>query len=125
MKTNAAFGWEQWRSDQLLDCFPNGINVCAVLLLGSLQSFQLLSDVLVCGEELAQVYECPHDGNVHLDGALAVEHRRKHRHALLCENVGRGLATTTAFLCSCNLQEQSVGLFFREVEHKVHGETGF
>ena len=37
--------------------------------------------------DVAQPHEGPHDGDVHLYGALAVQHARKHGDALLSERV--------------------------------------
>ena len=34
-------------------------------------------------KDLSQSHECSHDGDVHFDGLLAVQHRREHGNALL------------------------------------------
>lgn len=50
----------------------------------------------MAGEELAQFNEGPHDLDIHLNGALAMEDTREHGHALLGENVGEIAAPTVS-----------------------------
>ena len=49
------------------------------------------------GDELTELDERPHDEDVDLDGALAIENRGKHGDALLTEGVRGNAAATSAF----------------------------
>ena len=39
-------------------------------------------------DHFSKLNERSHDGNIDLDGALAMQHARKHRHPLFCKDVG-------------------------------------
>ena len=46
----------------------------------------------ICFEHLAQLHERAHDRDVHFHSALALQHTREHRDALLGKGIGRWLA---------------------------------
>src|ERR1035441_4025173 len=77
----------------------------------------------MCGEHLAKANKGAHNENVHLHGAFAVEYRRKHCNAVLGKYIRRCLATSAAFLCSCNLQEQRVIFLLGQLEHEILWEA--
>src|SRR5258708_30025315 len=56
----------------------------------------LLGKVLMTGGKLPELDKRSHDGDVDLNGALAVEHRRKHGHTLLGKNVRKKPAEAAA-----------------------------
>jgi hypothetical protein len=70
---------------------------CGAIELGVVFVFeggQLAGQVGVRREEFAETHERPHDLDVDLGGALAVQDARQHGHALLSESVRRGSAAT-------------------------------
>src|SRR6185503_8566570 len=76
------FPWRVRRRQKLLDEVKERGNLTIVLL-------DLAGQVAVGGENLADLHEGPHDGDVHLNGALAAKHAGQHRHAEFGEDVRR------------------------------------
>ena len=88
----------------------------AVLLLGALDILQLSGQIFICGQILSQANERADDQNVQFDGAIARQHRRKHRNTVLGEYIGQVAlsavvaASQYANLIVVNLVDQSVHL---------------
>ena len=59
-----------------------------LLFLDGVNLADLAGQLFVRGQQFAEFDEGADDENVHLHGAPAVEHRRQHRHAVLCEGIG-------------------------------------
>src|SRR5271157_4972462 len=89
-----------------------------MLLVLSLQLFQLSQNVSVSREHLSQLHKSPHDDDVHQHGPLGLENTGKHRHALLCESVGRSPSSASLF-CSCRMQEQRLHFLNVQLKHEV------
>src|SRR5207245_2462137 len=54
-----------------------------------LQFGKFLGEFAICLKRLTQFHKCAHDRYVHLYCALAVQHAREHRDALLSEGIGQ------------------------------------
>jgi predicted Ser/Thr protein kinase len=89
--TTAPDGW--------LQQLPDGIEYRAELrIVLFLQRRDLFGEVLVLVGQTAQLDKCAHDGDVDLDGAVAVQYRRQHSDALLREDVRQIAASAAAFV---------------------------
>ncbi len=69
----------------MADGFEQRVDAFVVVFDLALQLRQLMGQFLVQGERLPQAHKGAHDGDVDLDGALAVQHAGEHGDALLGE----------------------------------------
>jgi hypothetical protein len=94
-------GLRGWR-DQLPQCLEDFVQLLVMLAergFGvSLELFKSPLDLGVRGCDASQLNERPHDRDVDGDRGLAPENAGQHRHALLCEDVGRVATSATPLL---------------------------
>ncbi|HEV2198274.1 MAG TPA: hypothetical protein VGR73_00525 [Bryobacteraceae bacterium] len=76
-----------WRRHQALDNRVHGGELTAVLPLLPLKFQHLVGQFLVRGEHFAEPNEHPHDEQIHLNRAFALEHGGKHHHAMFGKGV--------------------------------------
>ena len=74
-ETDAVLWGRGWSSLQLLDLVNDDRDNRTVLLLGGFQLFHAFGQVFVAGQDFAQFDEGADAKDIHLCGALAVEHR--------------------------------------------------
>jgi hypothetical protein len=79
---------------QVFDFFGQEVDHRSVALLGGFELFDARGEIFVAGEKLAHLDEGANNEDAHLDGAIAVEDRGKHGHAMLSEDVRRCPAAT-------------------------------
>jgi hypothetical protein len=89
------FLWWNWGLQHLTKGGENGVEFGVVALL---HFHDLAPQIFVRGEHGADLEEGAHDGDVHLNGAIAVEDAGEHRHTLLGEGVGSIPAAAAAVL---------------------------
>jgi hypothetical protein len=83
-------------ADRGEDCGDRLIVGRELFLKTRLELIEFFSETSVRGQQLAHTDKGPHDLDVHGDGAMALEHRGEHSHALLGERVGQELAVLPA-----------------------------
>ena len=88
------FPWRNWGLQHLTKSGENGVEFGVVALL---HFHDLAPQIFVRGEHGADLEEGAHDGDVHLDGAIAVEDAGEHGNAVFGESV-RKVATAAAAL---------------------------
>ena len=95
MKADAGFWRCWWWGHELPDGLEHDGKLLVVLAQLAFELVELASQVFVGGHELAQPHEGAHDGNVNLDGAVAVEDAGEHGNTLLGEGVRQVLDIVT------------------------------
>ena len=88
----------------------------------SFQLPQFVGEVLVQGQRFPQAHKHAHDGDVDLRGTRTAQHARKHRDALLREDIGVEPASAP-LLWSSRLEYQTRRLFVGESEHEISGKA--
>ncbi len=95
MKTDLAFG-RKWGLKHLPEGSKNGLE-SGVVALFHLVNFA--TQILVSGEHRADLEEGAHNGDIYVNGAIAVKNTGEHGDAVLCEKAGEiAIATPAAVI---------------------------
>ena len=97
MKSDPAlFGGRRWGSHQLPDCFEYDAEMLVVLAEFPFYLFEFRGQPLVGRKNLPETHEGPHNGDIDLDGPVAMQDTGEHGDPLFGEGVGQIAAPASA-----------------------------